>query len=586
MRKYRSPIFAVLFIITAVMFFILCVYNIIFSPHAAIENASGLSVAWCTDKGVEIDIENHSQLTAIVENNKYSLYYTVESDNPDAYISFKNSFADTKVFVNENEVYSTEEHSYLMENSLFSFNSAAPQFHFSKLGDIKNGDVIRIDVSLTYDTDNYGISSVLIGGSEEVINTVFRNDLFGIVLCIAMFCMGIILVMFYFVFRKVVSLHGVHYAGAFSMVASIYSLSGSVSFSALEIVSADALYIIRNIAYMVMILPFIMFFMDNTKFRSSDKILQWASVLQFLVITVVCALGMSGAYDLHKAIFIARLFMLVQFLLILAVLIFDFAKKNEKRSSDINIMVIYLIFLCGMSAQLTAGRGDSIPIIFALTCLFFIIAVLIISMRSFTKALELSNEAEAMGKIAFTDGLTGVGNTAAFRKKLNHLEVVKINYKSIGIVQFDINNLKTINDTLGHEMGDKLILDGSAMINRYFGSVGDVYRTGGDEFVAVVCCDNAFKLCNEAVLKFEMALNEYNADDSHRFLLQIAYGVEFYNSDSAGQYLTLREVQKLADKKMYENKRELKEMAKREGLEVIRSNYNKNPAANEPPVTL
>lgn len=582
MRKYRSPVFAVLFIITAVLFFALCVYNIIFSPHSALESASALSVSWRNDKGVEIDIENHSQLSAIVEDNRYSLFYTVEKDNDNAYISFKNSFADTNIFVNDKAVYSTEENSFLMENSLFSFDSAAPQFHFTRLGAIKSGDVIRIDVSLTYDRDNYGISSVLLGGSGEIINTVFRNDLFGVALCIAIFCVGIILVMFYIVFRKVVSLHGVHYAGFFSIMASIYALSGSVSVSALEVMSADALYIIRTIAYTVMILPFIMFFMENTKFRSSDKILQVASVLQFLVIAVICALGVSGVYDLHKAIIIARLSMLIQFLLILAVLIFDFAKKNEKRSSDINIIVIYLIFLFGFAAQLMVGRGDSIPIIFAFTCLFFIISVLIISMRSFTKALELSNEAEAMGKIAFTDGLTGVGNTAAFRKKLNHLEVVKINYKSIGIVQFDINNLKTINDTLGHEMGDKLIIDGSAMINRYFGSVGDVYRTGGDEFVAIICCDNAFKLCNEAILKFEIALNEYNADDSHRFLLQIAYGVEFYNSDSAGQYLSLREVQKLADAKMYENKRELKEIAKREGLEVIRSNYSRDNAAKQP----
>ena len=103
-----------------------------------------------------------------------------------------------------------------------------------------------------------------------------------------------------------------------------------------------------------------------------------------------------------------------------------------------------------------------------------------------------------------------------------------------------------------------------------------MYRTGGDEFVAVVCCENAFKLCNEAILKFEMAIDEYNSDDSHRFLLQIAYGAEFYSSEFSDQYLTLREVQKLADKKMYQNKNELKEIAKREGLEVIKSEYKNN----------
>lgn len=89
--------------------------------------------------------------------------------------------------------------------------------------------------------------------------------------------------------------------------------------------------------------------------------------------------------------------------------------------------------------------------------------------------------------------------------------------------------------------------------------------------MAVVYCDNAFKLCNEAILKFEMAINKYNSDKTHRFLFQIAYGAKFYHSDSSNHYLTLREVRKLADAKMYEKKRELKEIANREGLEVIRT---------------
>ncbi len=576
MRKYRSPVFAVLFVIAAAAFVFTCGYNIFFSPHITVENASDLSVTWENENGIEIDIENSSQLSAIASDNKYSLFHTAADDYDDIHICFKNSFSDTEIFINDKKVYSTDEHSYIMENSLFSIDAAPPQFHFTDLGSISEGDVIRIDVSLAYNNELYGIRNVLLGGSEEIINTVFRNDLLGIVLCIALFCVGIILIIFYFAFRNFVSLHGVHYAGAFALLASVYSVSGSISLSALEIVGADALYIIKNLAYVTMVIPLILFFMDNMKFRISNRVLQAASVLQVVITASVYALGISGAANIYRTKFISGIFMLIQLVLILGVLIFDFNKKNEKRSSDFSLTAIYLVFLAGIAAQFIIGTGGSVPILFVLICLFFIISVLVISMFGFSKALELSSEAETMGKIAFTDGLTGVGNTAAFKKKLNHLEVVKVNYKSIGIVQFDINNLKTINDTLGHEMGDKLITDGSAIINKCFGGIGDVYRTGGDEFVAIICCENAFKLCNEAILKFDMALDEYNSDDSHRFLLQIAYGAEFYNSDLSDQYLTLREVHKLADKKMYENKSELKEIAKREGLEVIRSNYKNN----------
>lgn len=576
MRKFRSPIFAVLFVIVAAAFVFVCSYNIFFSLHMDVKNDSDLNAVWRNENGVEIDIESFSQLSAIVSENGYSLFHTAEEDYDDVYIAFKNFFADTDIFVNQNKVYSTNEHSYPPEKSLFSIDGASPKFHFTGIGDIVKGDVIRIDVKLICDSELCGIRNVILGSSGKIINTVFRSDLLGIVLCIALFCMGIILIMFYFAFRKAVFLHGVHYAGAFAVLSSVYSISGSISLSSLEIVGEDSLYIIRGLAYVTMFMPLILFFMENTKFRVSDRILQVASVIQAVVIAVVYILGISGAANIYRTRIIADISMLVQILLILVVLIFDFNKKNEKRSTDFTFIAIYLIFLGVIAAQFVFGSGSSIPILFVFSCLFFIVSVLVMSMFSFSKAFELSNEAEKMGKIAFTDGLTGVGNTAAFKKKLNHLEVVKVNYKSIGIVQFDINNLKTINDTLGHEMGDKLIIDGSAMINKCFGGIGSVYRTGGDEFVAVVCCENAFKLCNEAILKFEMAIDEYNSDDSHRFLLQIAYGAEFYNSEFSDQYLTLREVQKLADKKMYENKNELKEIAKREGLEVIRSEYKNN----------
>lgn len=575
MRKYRSPVLAVIFVIVAAAFVFACGYNIFFSPHMIFENASGLNVKWTSEKGVEIDTENRSQISAIVFNNKYSLFHTAKEDYKNVYIAFKNSFADTRVFVNDKLVYSTDEHFYLMEKSLFSIDAPSPQFHFTSLGDISESDVVRIDVTLIYENEQCGIRNVLLGNSDEIINTVFRNDLLGIVLCIAMFCAGIILIMFYFAFGRVASLNGVHYAGAFAVLASVYSLSGSTSLSALEIVGADALYIIKNLAYVTMIMPLILFFAYNTKHRVSDRILQAAAVIQAVVTAAVYALGISGAADIYRTKIISDILMPIQLLLILGALIFDFHKKNEKRSSDFAFTAIYLIFLGGIAAQIVIGSGGSVPIPFVLTCLFFVISVLVIGIRVFSKALELSGEAETMGKIAFTDGLTGVGNIAAFKKKLNHLEVVKVNYDSIGIVQFDINNLKTVNDTLGHEMGDKLITDGSAMINKCFGSIGDVYRTGGDEFVAVICCENAFKRCNEAILKFEAAIDEYNSDESHRFLLQIAYGTEFYMGGSSDQYLTLREIQKLADKKMYEHKSELKEIAGREGLEVIRSDCKK-----------
>lgn len=571
MKQYRLPLFAVFFIIFMAAFTVVCCLNIYFSVSKNTGSVSEPEVSWYNYNGIAINTNDHSQIIAITDgNNSYSLYHTVEENNPNAYISFKNSFSDTKILVNDKEIYSTGNNSNLTEWSLFPLDSASPQLHIAELGRIKKGDVITISVRMNYDNEPYSVSNIMLGSLDDVINEVFKSDFWGIIVCDALMMLGIVLLVFYFAFRNTVSLKGIHFAGIFAVLASVYSASGSIAISAFNILSADAMYVIRNLSFVTMLLPIIMFFMENTKFRSSDTFLQVASISQAVVIALVYILGITGISDIHQTLSLSEFAMSIQLVLIFAVLISDFAKRKEKRSSDLTLIIVYFIFLVGLSLQFFLNRGNSIPVLFTLSSLFFTAAVFIIKILDFSKALELSNKVKAMGKIAFTDGLTGVGNTAAFKKKLNELEVIKVNYQSIGIVQFDINNLKTINDTLGHEMGDKLITDGSAMINKFFGEIGDVYRTGGDEFVAVVYRENAFKLCNEAMLKFEMAINEYNSDETHRFLLQIAYGAEFYHSDSSNHYLTLREVQKTADAKMYEKKRELKEMAKREGLEVIR----------------
>ena len=76
--------------------------------------------------------------------------------------------------------------------------------------------------------------------------------------------------------------------------------------------------------------------------------------------------------------------------------------------------------------------------------------------------------------------------------------------------------------------------------------------------MAVVCGNNAMADCSIALNNFEDYIEAYNSVESHKFLLQIAYGVEFYSNDTVDRHITLKEVQKMADAKMYEKKKEMK----------------------------
>ena len=85
-----------------------------------------------------------------------------------------------------------------------------------------------------------------------------------------------------------------------------------------------------------------------------------------------------------------------------------------------------------------------------------------------------------------SDQLTGMMNRRSFEQ---HMDLLRKNGRSpldLTICAFDVNGLKKVNDTLGHHAGDELIRGAADCIEGAFGSYGRCYRTGGDEFMAIL----------------------------------------------------------------------------------------------------
>lgn len=564
MKKHIAAPFSVLFWIAAVAFIALLVYYIKVGMDAKTSETDDteLNVKWRLSNNVEIDPEDRTFYSVAVENNVFSIYHESEEALPDARLAFNTFFVDAEVFLNDNLVFSTKDESDPQSNGLFNLDAPPPKLHFVDFDRISKGDIIRIDISLYYNDGFDGISGLVYGEADIVSGTVESNEYLGFFLSAVLFAFGIIMLAVRLASRKNVLTSGLEYIAFFAFFSTFFSLLQTSLFSTEIGFPSDVTYILHCLTFLVMFLPLILFFAESMTLRASKTFLLFDSVFQFLCIGASAALAATGTADFHTTHFYAEIIGIGQFLLILIMLIVDFAKKTERWNSDLTLLVIYALFLAIATVEQFADLGGDIPVLWLAACLFLILAVAVVKTRSASEQLKSVTETEKIGKLAYEDGLTGVGNTAAFRKKLSHLEVVKINYKTIGIVQFDINNLKTINDTLGHEMGDKLITDGSSMISRIFGKIGDVYRTGGDEFVAIICGDKAASQCDGAIADFERAMDEYNSDDSHSFMLQVAYGVDYYRSDTDKRYTSLRQIQKLADEKMYEKKREMKAAAK------------------------
>ena len=86
-----------------------------------------------------------------------------------------------------------------------------------------------------------------------------------------------------------------------------------------------------------------------------------------------------------------------------------------------------------------------------------------------------------------TDPLTGVKSRHAFVEVEEHFDslIAKNECEDFAVMVFDLNGLKTINDTRGHNSGDKYIKDSVELISRFF-PFDNIYRYGGDEFVVIL----------------------------------------------------------------------------------------------------
>ena len=162
-------------------------------------------------------------------------------------------------------------------------------------------------------------------------------------------------------------------------------------------------------------------------------------------------------------------------------------------------------------------------------------------------------EVENAKSIAYTDALTGVKSKHAFVEMESDLDekIVNHNISELGIATFDLNDLKRINDTKGHEAGDDYIKEGCQLICKTF-QHSPVFRVGGDEFTVILQGEDYMNR-HELLEIFEAKVDKNLREGK----VVVASGLAYYRP---GDDSNFRQVYERADRRMYRRKAELKEM--------------------------
>lgn len=171
---------------------------------------------------------------------------------------------------------------------------------------------------------------------------------------------------------------------------------------------------------------------------------------------------------------------------------------------------------------------------------------------------HLKESIDQLNQQAVVDALTGLKNKRAWQEREALLEEeIRLGRAKFAIVVCDINGLKTVNDTLGHEAGDRLIVRAGNYISRTF-RYSTVYRIGGDEF-AVVLEGRDLEERDALLQELQSKLEAQPKGEGGENPVSIAVGISLYRQEDVSSLQVFRR----ADENMYENKLKMKQEERR-----------------------
>jgi two-component system cell cycle response regulator len=228
------------------------------------------------------------------------------------------------------------------------------------------------------------------------------------------------------------------------------------------------------------------------------------------------------------------------------------ANRAVRRASGAEIGI--KITFAGKDHFLTAERIQIID---------FLIASLEAAVRNYheikvaNKLLQEANQqiqlqAEELRALSLTDELTGLNNRRGFMTLADQqLKVAKRAGWETALIFADIDNLKEINDTQGHQEGDKALVDTANIMRKTFRESDIIGRLGGDEFaVLLVCPPNGSAV--DPTTRLKEALEEFNRAEERTYELSLSLG----QAGGAPENPTsVDELISQADRAMYEDKR-------------------------------
>ncbi len=172
------------------------------------------------------------------------------------------------------------------------------------------------------------------------------------------------------------------------------------------------------------------------------------------------------------------IYMLVVILVVVEVLRYGRGFKRQNRISMYSIAVVVLLSILVQEVINAEMRVIYMGLAFGSVLLF-------VHYSEFSQQKK-DDDMTAQQRLLETDSLTGLFSRYAYTQALAELEKDPAMLLGVTAFSIDVDGLKGVNDRMGHLAGDELIIGSAECIAGELAPYGRCYRTGGDEFIAIV----------------------------------------------------------------------------------------------------
>lgn len=282
--------------------------------------------------------------------------------------------------------------------------------------------------------------------------------------------------------------------------------------------------------------------------KSLTPYLYWAFIANATVCILLHVFGIIYIFNTLTVLHI----LLIAFMIYSIISILYEVIKYKNQEAKLALIEVGIFFVFGAMEGLNYYSEEIKPLgtYLRIGLLVYLARGCLTTFKKLRIGYEKSREAQYFKKLAYLDMLTGGNNRTAYERDLSRFSVHRKTDQSTWLILFDANNLKVVNDNLGHVEGDRFLKYIYDTIVKTFHQYGTTYRTGGDEF-ACILANTTYELVSTNLL----VLQEKIANFTQKHPVGLAVGFAEYNET---KFDTLTDFIKDVDNMMYENKRIMK----------------------------